>query len=160
MDEEAIERLKRLQMEDLGTLRREYISTVDTKKFRNIRLEDIEATRMINVAGSDAAHLAQVNQARLNAWANAYKDLCDPADQEPLDHLLNGQSHRLGLRAVIEGSGGQSYSKSSKKNDSSPQVAGHALSGRSASTRVSKPTSRGGGGIGTKGRETKQTSPK
>ncbi|KAH2393665.1 hypothetical protein KXV62_009332 [Aspergillus fumigatus] len=159
MDEEAIERLKRLQMEDLGTLRREYISTVDTKKFRNIRLEDIEATRMINVAGSDAAHLAQVNQARLNAWANAYKDLCDPADQEPLDHLLNGQSHRLGLRAVIEGSGGQSYSKSSKKNDSSPQVAGHALSGRSASTRVSKPTSRGGGGIGTKGRETKQTSP-
>lgn len=91
---------------------------------------------------------------------DAYKDLCDPADQEPLDHLLNGQSHRLGLRAVIEGSGGQSYSKPSKKNDSSPQVAGHALSGRSASTRGSKPTSRGGGCIGTKGRETKQTSPK
>ncbi|EAW25432.1 uncharacterized protein NFIA_109260 [Aspergillus fischeri NRRL 181] len=159
MDEEAIERLKRLQMEDLGTLRREYISTVDTKKFRNIRLEDIEATRMINVAGSDAARLAQANQARLNAWANAHKDLGDPADQEPLDHLLNGQSHRLGLRAVIEGSGGQSYSKSTKKNDSFPQVAGRAPSGRSASTRGSKTTGRGGGVIGTRGRETKQTSP-
>ncbi|PKX93109.1 uncharacterized protein P174DRAFT_452343 [Aspergillus novofumigatus IBT 16806] len=159
MDEEAIERLKRLQMEDLGTLRREYISTVDTKKFRNIRLEDIEATRMINVAGSDAARLAQANQARLNAWANAHKDLGDSADQEPLDHLLNGQNHRLGLRAVIEGSGGQSYLKSTKKNDSFPQVAGRAPSGRSASTRGSKTTGRGGGVIGTRGRETKQTSP-
>ncbi|GIK03674.1 hypothetical protein Aspvir_007748 [Aspergillus viridinutans] len=159
MDEEAIERLKRLQMEDLGTLRREYISTVDTKKFRNIRLEDIEATRMINVAGSDAARLAQANQARLNAWANAHKDLGDPADQEPLDHLLNGQSHRLGLRAVIEGSGGQSYTKSAKKNDNSRQFAERALSGRYASTRGSKTTGRGGGVIGTRGRETKQTSP-
>jgi hypothetical protein len=134
---------------------------------------------MINVAGSDAARLAQANQARLNAWASeflttlknyqdywlrfmedAHKDLGDPADQEPLDHLLNGQSHRLGLRAVIEGSGGQSYSKSSKKNDSFPQVAGRAPSGRSASTRGSKTTGRGGGVIGTRGRETKQTSPK
>ncbi|GFF65193.1 hypothetical protein IFM47457_00956 [Aspergillus lentulus] len=159
MDEEAIERLKRLQMEDLGTLRREYISTVDTKKFKNIRLEDIEAARMIYVAGSDAARLAQANQARLNAWANAHKDLGDPADQEPLDHLLNGQSHRLGLRAVIEGSGGQSYSTTTKKNDSFPQVAGRAPSGRSASTRGSKTTGRGGGVIGTRGRETKQTSP-
>ncbi|KAF7166453.1 hypothetical protein CNMCM5623_000108 [Aspergillus felis] len=159
MAEEAIERLKRLQMEDLGTLRREYISTVDTKKFRNIRLEDIEATRMINVAGSDASRLAQANQARLNAWANAHKDLGDPADQEPLDHLLNGQSHRLGLRAVIEGSGGQSYSKSTKKNDNFLQVAERAPSGRYASTRGSKTIGRGGGVIGTRGRETKQTSP-
>ncbi|RHZ57162.1 uncharacterized protein CDV56_102497 [Aspergillus thermomutatus] len=159
MEKEAIERLKMLQMEDLGTLRREYISTVDTKKFRNIRLEDIEATRMINVAGSDAARLAKANQARLNAWTNAHKDLGDPADQEPLDHLLNGQSHRLGLRAVIEGSGGQSYSKSTKKNDNFLQAAEHAPSGRSASTRGSKLTGRGGGVIGTRGCKTKQTSP-
>ncbi|RLM01243.1 hypothetical protein CFD26_108782 [Aspergillus turcosus] len=157
MEDEALERLKRLQMEDLGTLRREYISTVDTKKFRNIRLEDIEATRMVNVAGSDAQRLAQANQARLSAWANAHKDLGDPADEEPLDPLLNGQSHRLGLRAVIEGSGGQSYSKATKKNDNVLQVAPRAPSGRSAS-RGSKTTGRGGGVIGTRGRETTQVS--
>lgn len=130
---------------------------------------------MVNVAGSDAQRLAQANQARLSAWASeffslhsdysdywlsfvkdAHKDLGDPADEEPLDPLLNGQSHRLGLRAVIEGSGGQSYSKATKKNDNVLQVAPRAPSGRSAS-RGSKTTGRGGGVIGTRGRETTQT---
>jgi hypothetical protein len=88
---------------------------------------------------------------------DAHKDLRDPADEEPLDPLLNGQSHRLGLRAVIEGSGGQSYSKANKKNDSFLQVAPRAPSGRYAS-RGSNGRGRGGGVIGTRGRETTQTS--
>ncbi|EAW10162.1 uncharacterized protein ACLA_046270 [Aspergillus clavatus NRRL 1] len=159
MDDEATERLKRLQMEDLGTLRREHISTADSKSFRNIRLKDIEATRMSNVAGTDAERVAKANAPRLNAWANVYKEIGDTQELEQLDSLLDGQSHRLQLRAVIQESGGQSYSKSVQKKDNFLKAAERAPSGRSISARGSKISGRGGGVIGTRGRVTKHPAP-
>ncbi|KAJ0420752.1 hypothetical protein BJY00DRAFT_283472 [Aspergillus carlsbadensis] len=101
MAETAAERLNRLQMEDLGTARREYISTVDTTRLRNTRVEVIEATRKSNLAGSNEQRIAVVNKARLEGWANVYKDIGDTGDLEGLDPLLNGQSHRLQLNDTI-----------------------------------------------------------
>ena len=58
-----------LVQEDLGTARREYISTVDTnKKFRNVTIEAIEAAREANKKGSAVHSLAEKNKDSLNAW--------------------------------------------------------------------------------------------
>lgn len=55
---------------DLGTARREYISTREAKRHVASRLEDIEASRMSNVAGSEAQRLAQNNKERLSQWSS------------------------------------------------------------------------------------------
>ncbi|KAI9930853.1 hypothetical protein ASPWEDRAFT_178925 [Aspergillus wentii DTO 134E9] len=145
MDSTQAERLKRLQMADLGTARREHISTSDTKRFRE-RLEDIEALRMTNTAGSEAHRLAKKNEGKLSGWANVYKELGDTEDLEDLDPLLHGQSHRAQLNAIIHESGGQSYDLSSKRSGN-----------HSNSTRATF-GGRGGGVIGTRGRGSRQPS--
>lgn len=62
-----------LVQEDLGTARREYISTVDTnKKFRNVTIEAIEAAREANKKGSAVHRLAQKNKDSLNAWNSMF----------------------------------------------------------------------------------------
>lgn len=55
---------------DLGTARREYISTADNKYYDGIRLEDIEAARLSNVQGSEARRLAEANKERLTEWSS------------------------------------------------------------------------------------------
>lgn len=55
---------------DLGSARREYISTADNKNYDGIRLEDIEASRLSNIKGSEAQRLAQANKERLNQWSS------------------------------------------------------------------------------------------
>lgn len=55
---------------DLGTARRELISTAEARRFVGARLEDIEAARMSNVSGSEAQRLANVNKEKLNEWSS------------------------------------------------------------------------------------------
>lgn len=56
---------------DLGTARREHVSTVDdAKNISHARLADIEATRKSNIPGTDAARLAKKDEARLSAWSS------------------------------------------------------------------------------------------
>lgn len=55
---------------DLGTARREYISTADNNRYSRVRLEDIEASRMSNIPGSEAQRLAQANKQKLNEWSS------------------------------------------------------------------------------------------
>ncbi|KAL5000733.1 hypothetical protein BDV10DRAFT_199958 [Aspergillus recurvatus] len=87
MAEAAFERLNRLQEADLGTARREEISTTDRGfDVRLTRLEVIEASRRSNVSGTIEQQIAQANRARLDAWT------------KHLDNLLDGQSHRLRLK--------------------------------------------------------------
>ncbi|PWY63420.1 hypothetical protein BO83DRAFT_456778 [Aspergillus eucalypticola CBS 122712] len=146
MDSNTSDRLKRLQMEDLGTARREYISTADDRRHKKARLEDIEAIRMTNIPGSAAQRMATANQGRLEDWANVHKTIGDTEDLENLDSLLDGQSHRLQLSAMIRGSGGQNYIGDQRRSGSAPAI------------RSLHSVGRGGGVIGTRGRGTRQSS--
>ncbi|KAE8146699.1 hypothetical protein BDV25DRAFT_143452 [Aspergillus avenaceus] len=140
MDAERDERLQRLQMADLGTARREYISTVDDRTKRT-RLEDIEASRESNRAGTEAQRLAQQHKEQLSNWKNVFKNIGDTNDLEHLDDLLDGQSHRLSLSAAVRG---QKYTAA----DSHKSLQAHPVS----STRGSRSKGRGGGVVGTRGR--------
>lgn len=40
--------------------------------YSRVRLEEIEASRLSNVKGSDAQRLAEKNRVQLNAWASKY----------------------------------------------------------------------------------------
>ncbi|KAL4755251.1 hypothetical protein BDW72DRAFT_211389 [Aspergillus terricola var. indicus] len=92
MAEAASERLNRLQEADLGTARREEISTADRDYTTWLtRLEVIEASRRSNVPGTVEQQLAQANRDRLDAWS------------KHLDNLLDGQSHRLRLDKELRG---------------------------------------------------------
>ncbi|KAL4785754.1 hypothetical protein BJX76DRAFT_355802 [Aspergillus varians] len=108
MTETSNERLNRLQEEDLGTARREYISTVD-RSFNNTRVQAIEASRKSNVLGSKEQRIAEANRSRLDGWANVHKQIGDTGDLEDLDQLLNGQSHRLRLDSMMRGSCAQNH---------------------------------------------------
>ncbi|KAE8411857.1 hypothetical protein BDV36DRAFT_301435 [Aspergillus pseudocaelatus] len=149
MDSEKAERLSRLQMEDLGSARREHISTTDSRKVKRARLEDIEATRLSNQPGTEAQRLAEQNRQQLTEWKNVFKKIGDTVDVESLDELLNGQSHRLQLRAALHGSGSYDSGRSLKTTDGYPQLSEASLS---ASTRGSRSRGRGGGIAGTRGR--------
>ncbi|BCS29022.1 uncharacterized protein APUU_70592A [Aspergillus puulaauensis] len=117
MAETSNERLNRLQEADLGTARREYISTVD-RGFNNMRVQAIEASRKSNVQGSKEQRVAEANKSRLEGWANVHKKIGDTADLEDLDHLLNGQSHRLRLDSMIRGGSVQQFGHTSQVNSS------------------------------------------
>ncbi|KAE8373439.1 hypothetical protein BDV26DRAFT_272090 [Aspergillus bertholletiae] len=149
MDSAKDERLRRLQMEDLGTARREYISTTDNKKVKKIRLEDIEATRLSNQPGTEAQRLAEKNQQQLTEWKNVFKKIGDTVDLENLDDLQNGQSHRLQLSAALHGSGSHDNGRSLMAMDSHSKVSETLVS---ASNRGSRSRGRGGGIAGTRGR--------
>lgn len=54
---------------DLGTARREYISTVDAaSKYRKITLDQVEAAREANKKGSNVHRIAEANKSQLSAW--------------------------------------------------------------------------------------------
>ncbi|KAL4921216.1 hypothetical protein BDW62DRAFT_198224 [Aspergillus aurantiobrunneus] len=112
MAETITERLNRLQEADLGTARREYISTVD-RSFNNTRVQAIEASRRSNVPGSAEQRLAAANKDLLDAWADVHKKIGDTGDLEDLDHLLNGQSHRLRINSIVRASEGKNHGHTS-----------------------------------------------
>lgn len=58
---------------DLGTQRREFISTVDApSKYRNVSKEEIEANRRVR-ADPRIRHLAEENKSKLSAWNSMYQ---------------------------------------------------------------------------------------
>ncbi|PWY93721.1 hypothetical protein BO94DRAFT_511563 [Aspergillus sclerotioniger CBS 115572] len=148
MASNSSDRLGRLQMEDLGTARREHISTADDQHHRRIRLQDIEAGRLAYVENSDAQKLAIKNEAQLAGWANVYKTIGDTEDLEHLDPLLDGQTHRLALNATIREGGGQTHARTGSERHP----------GAASSIRAPRSRARGGGVIGTRGRGTRQGS--
>jgi len=87
-----------------------------------------------------------------------YKEIGDTEDLEHLDNLLDGQSHRARLGALIFASGGQAYTKSATRKDNFLKVAetdygrGHGKQSYSAG--------RGGGVMGTRSRKSTTPSPK
>ncbi|KAL4889038.1 hypothetical protein BDV59DRAFT_205618 [Aspergillus ambiguus] len=98
MEADVLERLKNLQLADLGSRRREHISTVDSRRPKaTASLPDIEANRC----------LAARNEPRLDGWNNVHKTIGDTEDLENLSSLNSGQSHRANLAATIRPNGHQ-----------------------------------------------------
>lgn len=86
-----------------------------------------------------------------------HKKLDDTKDLEHLDSLLDGQSHRAQLSALIRESGGQAYTKVMNKKDNFLKVTG--TDHRKGPPPGRRPSGgRGGGVIGTRGRQTTPTS--
>lgn len=69
MDPEVMERLTRMQLADLGSRRREHISTVEGRGPRaTTHIQDIEAKRWTHQQGSAAQRLAAENVSKLDRW--------------------------------------------------------------------------------------------
>ncbi|EEQ87241.1 uncharacterized protein BDCG_02361 [Blastomyces dermatitidis ER-3] len=146
-EEERQRRMQELQMADLGSARREYISTVDDapNKYRHVGLDQIEAMRAANMKGSKVQKLAEANKTQLSAWNNAHQTIGGDVQLEDLDSMMSGQSHRAQLCDLIQSKGGQKYIH----GPTAPP------NGRSRSTqppRGSRGIGRGGGVAGSRAR--------
>ncbi|KAJ5665746.1 uncharacterized protein N7477_008194 [Penicillium maclennaniae] len=97
------ERLMRLQMDDLGTARRERLSTEDDpKNIHHVQHQVLEATRGSNIPGTEAYRKASQNRTALAAWAKVGKIVAaQESSHEQLADIGGGQSHRASLNARL-----------------------------------------------------------
>ncbi|KAJ5113408.1 hypothetical protein N7456_001942 [Penicillium angulare] len=97
------ERLKKLQMADLGVARRDFISARDDRKnIPHVRIEDLEAARQSNIPGTAAQKEAQKNKRILSEWTDLHKTAGDRTKSDSqLDSLMDGQSHRANLNLTF-----------------------------------------------------------
>ncbi|KAJ5502195.1 hypothetical protein N7463_005069 [Penicillium fimorum] len=94
---EQLRKMQILQMADLGTARREMISTADLKREPRTQLASIESKR----------YLDQRDEAQLSKWANLHTEIGDTRGMEELDDIDCGQSHRANLNAMLHPNGSQ-----------------------------------------------------
>ncbi|KAJ5214421.1 hypothetical protein N7449_001590 [Penicillium cf. viridicatum] len=94
---EQLRRMQIIQMADLGTARREMISTADINNQARTQLADIESKRLID----------QRDEAQLSKWANFHTQIADTHGMEELDDIDSGQSHRANLHAMLHPDGRQ-----------------------------------------------------
>ncbi|KAJ5811090.1 hypothetical protein N7447_010606 [Penicillium robsamsonii] len=94
---EQLRKMQILQMADLGTARREMISTADLKRQPRTQLTNIESKR----------YLDQRDEAQLSKWANLHTEIGDTRGMEELDDIDCGQSHRANLHAMLHPNGSQ-----------------------------------------------------
>ncbi|KAI5288726.1 hypothetical protein KEM52_001046 [Ascosphaera acerosa] len=131
-----------LDMMDLGTQRREYISTVDApSRFASVSKEELERTRRANVDPT-IRRLAEQNKSRLSAWNTVHETLGDDVETEDLDSLMDGQSHRARLAELVKQHGGQNYVEPEPLyNGPSPSHNGGNMAGSTSKPRAnaSKP---------------------
>ncbi|KAL8907894.1 MAG: hypothetical protein Q9207_001131 [Kuettlingeria erythrocarpa] len=101
-DEQRETRLQQIQLEALGTQRRDQISTDDFKD-RNrdqLSLRDMERRRRANLHGTAESAVAAVEKDRLRGWNTAWNTLKDDGILEKgLEDINAGQSHRARLLA-------------------------------------------------------------
>ncbi|KAJ5484979.1 hypothetical protein N7539_004967 [Penicillium diatomitis] len=98
-----MERLNQIQMADLGTARRELISTSDETDFSAADPMVIERHRRSNIPGTREFEQAQRNREALDGWNSLHETVDDTGHLENLDNLMYGQSHRARLTASIHG---------------------------------------------------------
>ncbi|KAJ5608249.1 hypothetical protein N7537_004868 [Penicillium hordei] len=94
---EQLRRMQIIQMADLGTARREMISTADINNQARTQLAEIESKRLID----------QRDEAQLSKWANFHTQIVDTHGMEELDDIDSGQSHRANLHAMLHPDGRQ-----------------------------------------------------
>ncbi|KAL8930265.1 MAG: hypothetical protein Q9208_000882 [Pyrenodesmia sp. 3 TL-2023] len=101
-DEQRAIRLQQIQLEALGTQRRDQISTDDFKD-RNrdqLSLRDMERRRRVNQYGTTESAVATGEKDRLKGWNTAWNTLKDDGILEKgLEDINAGQSHRARLLA-------------------------------------------------------------
>lgn len=136
---------------DLGTSRREFVTTCDKPLARELRqsTQQLLRTRQVEEEGTDAARWFQENRTAVTAWnsesrmpvrrslAHIEADIGtqiarDNADREQLDEMMGGQSHRARLNKDIKEQGGQNYGESSNVviNDVPRRGRGGGFAGR------------------------------
>ncbi|CAI7616025.1 unnamed protein product [Penicillium crustosum] len=94
---EQLRRMQIIQMADLGTARREMISTADIANQARTHLAEIESKRLIDQRDED----------QLSKWANFHTQIGDTHGMEELDDIDSGQSHRASLHAMLHPDGSQ-----------------------------------------------------
>ncbi|CAI7564519.1 unnamed protein product [Penicillium glandicola] len=94
---EQLRKMQILQMADLGTARREMISTSEFRNHARAQLADIESKRQLD----------RRDEAQLSKWANLHADIGDTRGMEELDDIECGQSHRANLHAMLHPNGSQ-----------------------------------------------------
>ncbi|PGH22952.1 hypothetical protein AJ80_03001 [Polytolypa hystricis UAMH7299] len=137
------ERLKAMEIEALGTQRREILSTADAPNpFRRITTTQLELARAASQKGTEAQKLAEAHKTELTAWSEAWKTMGDET-LEDLDDLMLGQTHRAQLTNAIQGTGGQEYNRAKGSLRGGPPRGGGGSRGRGVG--------RGGGAVGAHG---------
>ncbi|KAJ5403301.1 hypothetical protein N7509_003172 [Penicillium cosmopolitanum] len=145
MDHEKVELMKQLQMSDLGSDRREYISTREDKRYgQQYSYEEIESSRAFHKEKTASGRQALAHQPALNAWSTLAQKVNDTDSIEKLDPLMHGQSHRARLMEKIKEQGGQQYGEGYGKNSQAKSENHHPFSPVSSG--------RGGGIARTRGR--------
>ncbi|KAJ5915089.1 hypothetical protein N7454_011201 [Penicillium verhagenii] len=115
---QRIARLQAMQMADLGTARREHLSTADKRSnFENVKLSELEAHRQSNIPGTLAYKQAQKHKDGLQGWRDLHKTVSDETQIDAqLDDMMHGQSHRAQLNEQLHGSAKPTAPISSIKN--------------------------------------------
>ncbi|KAJ5143978.1 uncharacterized protein N7515_002765 [Penicillium bovifimosum] len=119
-ESENARRLQSLMMADLGSARREMITTSDEHRQAQVRIGAIESRRQI----------APQDQAQLNKWANLHKEVRDTGGMEGLHDIAAGQSHRANLHAMLHPNGTQPKAYINLPMNAPLRVAVVALRGR------------------------------
>ncbi|KAJ6012740.1 hypothetical protein N7522_003095 [Penicillium canescens] len=130
------EKLKALQMADLGTSRHEVISTHDVSRNRGPQRGQLGADRECDKPGTAAYQLARANRTTLDAWSNYHTIVTDTGNMEELDDINDGQSHRRALNEQFAGRRRPMLQLSDPQFNSPPSIGNHLV----------PPTSRGRGG--------------
>ncbi|KAJ5963538.1 uncharacterized protein N7479_003414 [Penicillium vulpinum] len=94
---EQLRKMQILQMADLGSARRDVISTGEFQNQARTQLARIESNRQVD----------QRDTAQLGKWANLHAEIRDIHGTEELDDIESGQSHRANLHAMLHPNGSQ-----------------------------------------------------
>ncbi|KAJ5579124.1 hypothetical protein N7450_007991 [Penicillium hetheringtonii] len=130
MDSEAESRMRALQMADLGSSRRDHVSThEDVHYASHISLQEIEAGRAFHKVNTAAGRQANIHKDKLTAWAVYGEEVKDLDNIEKLPTLKDGQTHRVRLSEAVKAQGGQQYGEGSGRRAQSKHENHHPLSG-------------------------------
>ncbi|KAL8681545.1 MAG: hypothetical protein Q9186_002361 [Xanthomendoza sp. 1 TL-2023] len=108
-DTERAARLRQIQMEALGTLRRDFLTTHDTSDGLSASLNP-EHHRRVNQRGTQESAVTDRHRASLAGWNSAWQNLQnDEALEEGLEDLNAGQTHRARLLTAVPETPSGSY---------------------------------------------------
>ncbi|KAL8914448.1 MAG: hypothetical protein Q9171_000953 [Xanthocarpia ochracea] len=144
MDDAEIERaarLQQIQMEALGTSRRDYLTTHDVADQFVGRLStpNVELHRRVNQRGTRENQLTNEHRDNLAGWNSAWENLQkDEVLEEGLEDLNAGQSHRARLLTILPQL--QGGSSTADEVQSHGRGGSHRRGGRGGSRIGTQPT--------------------
>ncbi|KAL8780590.1 MAG: hypothetical protein Q9213_006387 [Squamulea squamosa] len=103
-DAERDTRLRQIQMEALGTSRRDFLTTHDVADqfLGRLSTSNVEYYRRVNQRGTHESKVTDTHRDSLAGWNSAWQNLQnDDALEQGLEDLNAGQSHRARLLTVV-----------------------------------------------------------